>query len=112
MINPRTLVALATFPDIEAARAISRALVEEKLVACANIIPQVESVYRWQGNIETAGETLVLFKTAAVRWDAFRDRLRALHPYEVPEIVRLDIADGLPAYLEWIAQSTDSAGES
>jgi periplasmic divalent cation tolerance protein len=104
-MNTSPLLALATFPDLETARTISRALVEERLAACANIIPQVESIYRWQGKIETAGEALVLFKTTDARWAEFQRRLRKLHPYEVPEIVRVNIADGLPAYLEWVAQS-------
>jgi periplasmic divalent cation tolerance protein len=105
MNYPPVILALATFPDAEKARDISRTLVGEKLAACANIIPQVESIYRWQGKIETSGEALVFFKTNDARWAEFQRRLRELHPYEVPEIVRLDIADGLPAYLDWVTQS-------
>ncbi len=71
----------------------------------ANILPQVESIYHWLGKIESNTEVLVLFKTTRVRYAEFEQRLRALHPYEVPEIVALEIAAGLPAYLDWITDS-------
>src|SRR5664279_1862553 len=93
------MLALSTFPDIETARRIARQLVTENLAACANIVPAVESIYRWQDKIENAQETLVFFKTTAARYSAFQDRLKSLHPYEVPEIICLPIADGLPEYL-------------
>lgn len=100
-----TFIALSTFADADTAREAARTLVEERLAACANIVPQVESIYRWQGRIESSAEVLVIFKTTRERYPAFEQRLRALHPYEVPEIVALDIAAGLPAYLSWIADS-------
>jgi periplasmic divalent cation tolerance protein len=99
------LIALSTFADADTARQAARTLVEERLAACANIMPQVESIYRWQGKIESSAEVLVIFKTTRERYPAFEQRLRALHPYEVPEIVALDIAAGLPAYLAWVAES-------
>jgi periplasmic divalent cation tolerance protein len=98
-----TLVVCSTFPEIEAARRIARQLVTESLAACANIIPAVESVYRWQDKIEHAHETLVFFKTTADRYDALQDKLKSLHPYEVPEIICLRIVDGLPEYLRWVS---------
>ena len=97
------LLALSTFPNEETARRIVRELVELKLVACGNIIPRVESIYRWQGKIETSAETLVLFKLQAASYEPFEERLKSLHPYEVPEIIAVDIARGLPEYLRWIA---------
>ncbi len=95
----------STFPDLETARRIAQQLVSENLAACANIIPAVESIYRWQGKIENAQEALAFFKTTAARYATFQDRLKTLHPYDVPEIVRLRIADGLPEYLQWVSAS-------
>ena len=102
---PTALITLSTFADADTARQAAHALVEERLAACANIVPQVESIYRWQGKIESGTEVLVIFKTTRERYPAFEQRLRALHPYEVPEIVALDIAAGSSAYLAWIAHS-------
>jgi len=99
------LLALSTFPDAETGRRIAQLLVTERLVACANIIPGVESIYRWQDKIESAPETLVLFKTTSDRYGAFQDKLKSLHPYEVPEIICLRIADGLPEYLKWVGEN-------
>lgn len=99
------LVVFSTFGDAEIARKAAHALVEEKLAACANILPQIESIYHWLGKIESNTETLVLFKTTREKYPAFEQRLRALHPYEVPEIVALELTAGLPAYLDWIADS-------
>lgn len=98
------LLALSTFPDIETARRIARQLVTENFVACANIIPAIESIYRWQGKVEEGNETLVLFKTAAARSAAFQEKLKSLHPYDVPEIICLCIADGSPEYLRWVVE--------
>ena len=101
-MNEETLLVCSTFPEIETARRISRQLVTENLAACANIIPALESIYRWQDKIESAQEALVFFKTTAARYTAFQDRLKSLHPYDVPEIICLRIADGLPEYLRWV----------
>jgi periplasmic divalent cation tolerance protein len=97
------LLVLSTFPDLETARRIAQQLVTENLAACANIVPAVDSIYRWQGKIESAQEALVFFKTTAARYPAFQDRLKTLHPYDVPEIICLRIADGLPEYLRWVS---------
>ena len=99
------LLAISTFPDAELARAVSRQLVEQKLAACANIGGSVQSIYHWQGRIEEGQETLVFFKTTRARFEEFQRVLRSLHPYEVPEIVGLRIGEGLPAYLQWVANS-------
>ena len=102
-MKEETLLACSTFPEIETARRIAQQLVTENLAACANIIPAVESIYRWQDEIESAQEILVFFKTTAARYAAFEDRLKSLHSYEVPEIICLRIADGLPEYLRWVS---------
>ncbi|HWB60887.1 MAG TPA: divalent-cation tolerance protein CutA [Chthoniobacteraceae bacterium] len=99
------LTVFSAFGDAETARKAARTLVEERLAACANIVTQIESVYHWKGKVETGNEALVIFKTTRERYAAFEVRLRELHPYEVPEIVALEIAAGLPEYLKWISES-------
>jgi periplasmic divalent cation tolerance protein len=99
------LLALSTFPDAETARRISSQLVSEKFVACANILPAVESIYRWKGNVENANETLVLFKLREDRQSVFQEKLRSLHPYEVPEIIFVPVSSGLPEYLRWVVEN-------
>src|SRR6266513_1897540 len=102
------LLALSTFPDVETARRISNQLVTEKFAACANILPAVESIYRWKEKIETAGEVIVFFKTTSDRQTAFQEKLRSLHPYELPEIIYVKIDKGLPDYLRWVAEGCAS----
>ena len=99
------LTVFTTWPDLATARAAAHALVEERLAACGNIVPGVESVYRWEGKVETSAEVLVIFKTVIVSYPAFATRLRALHPYAVPEVLALRVADGSPAYLRWVEES-------
>jgi periplasmic divalent cation tolerance protein len=101
----KILLALSTFPDRETAQRISNQLVIEKFAACANILPAVESIYRWKGEIETSAEILVFFKLSEDRESAFQGKLRSLHPYEVPEIIFFPISGGLPEYLRWVADS-------
>jgi len=96
---------LSTFPDAATARRIALEVVEKKCAACVNLLPAVESIYRWQGQIEEAKETLALFKTSANKLELLQTTLRELHPYEVPEIIAFRIADGLPQYLEWVAEN-------
>ena len=99
------LLALSTFPDVETARHIARQLVTENFAACANIIPAIESIYRWKEKIETSAETLVCFKLSKDRRSSFQEKLRSLHPYEVPEIIFFPISGGLPEYLRWVVDS-------
>ena len=101
----KILLTLSTFPDAETARRISTQLVTEKFAACANILPGVESIYRWKEKIENGNETLVLFKVSEERQQAFQDKLRSLHPYEVSEIISCNIDSGLPEYLRWVIGS-------
>jgi periplasmic divalent cation tolerance protein len=104
-MTEKILLAVSTFPDAETARQISNQLVTERFAACANMFPSVESIYRWKENIESGNETLVLFKLSEERQAAFQDKLRSLHPYDVPEIIFLPVAGGLPEYLEWVSQN-------
>jgi periplasmic divalent cation tolerance protein len=99
------LLAVSTFPDAATARRISNQLVTEKFAACANILPGVESIYRWEGKVETAAETLALFKLSEDRQSAFQEKLRSLHPYEVPEIIFASVSGGLPEYLGWVTEN-------
>jgi periplasmic divalent cation tolerance protein len=101
----KILLALSTFPDAEIARRISNQLVSEHFAACANILPSVESIYRWKDKIESGNETLVLFKLSEDRQSTFRDKLRSLHPYDVPEIIFVPIASGLTDYLQWVSEN-------
>jgi periplasmic divalent cation tolerance protein len=104
-MSRQILLALSTFPDAETARRISTQLVTEKFAACANILPSVESIYRWKDKIESGNETLVLFKLSEDRQSAFQEKLRSLHPYEVPEIVFVPISTGLSEYLHWVTEN-------
>jgi periplasmic divalent cation tolerance protein len=101
----KILLALSTFPDRETAQRISNQLVTERLAACANVLPAMESIYRWKGKIESGNETLVFFKLGEDRQSAFQEKLRALHPYEVPEIIFVPVSNGLPEYLRWIVEN-------
>jgi len=103
------LLALSTFPDAETARKISNQLVAEKLAACANILPSVESIYRWKEKIESGNETLVFFKLSEDGQSAFQEKLRSLHPYEVPEIIFVPVSNGLPEYLGWVVENCGQA---
>jgi periplasmic divalent cation tolerance protein len=95
-------IVLTTCPDEACAERIAQALVEEGLAACVNILPPMQSIYKWKGKIETANEQLLVIKSTLARFPAIRDRLHALHPYELPEIITVPIADGLPEYLAWL----------
>ncbi|MEI8234346.1 MAG: divalent-cation tolerance protein CutA [Verrucomicrobiota bacterium] len=106
MADAPPLLVWSTFPNAESARACARALVEERLVACANLLPGVESIYRWQGAVEAASETWALFKTTQGEYPRLEARLKAMHPYELPEIVAFRPEQGLPAYFQWIADNT------
>jgi periplasmic divalent cation tolerance protein len=98
-------IVLSTAGSVEQARKIAQALVEQRLAACVNIVPGVESVYRWQDKVETAGEWLLVMKTTAGAFPALRQALLVLHSYEVPECLMLAVEDGDTAYLEWIGES-------
>jgi periplasmic divalent cation tolerance protein len=105
----KVLLALSTFPDAEIARRISNQLVTEHFAACANIFPSVESIYRWKEKIESGNETFVFFKVSEDRQPAFQDKLRSLHPYDVPEIIFIPVAGGLQQYLQWVSENCGQA---
>ena len=93
-------------PDEETANRIALAVVEAKLAACVNILPRVQSIYRWQGVVESAAEVPLLIKTTAAAYPALEAAIRESHPYDLPEIIALPITAGLPAYLNWLAAET------
>jgi len=98
-------IVLCTAGSEDEARKIARHLVENRLAACVNILPQIESVYRWQEKIESSREWLLLIKTTAEKFPAVRDAITGLHSYELPECVAINIEDGSPLYLQWLADS-------
>ena len=98
-------IVLTTAGSEEEARKIALALVQRRLAACVNIVAQVESVYRWQGNVESSREWLLIVKTTADRFAAVRDAISELHSYELPECVSINVEDGSTAYLEWLGDS-------
>ena len=100
-----SVLVLSTVGTREDAQRIADALVGERLAACVNVLPGLASTYRWKGAVERADELLLLIKTRAERVEDLGARLRALHPYEVPEIIVLPIAGGHGPYLDWIAES-------
>jgi periplasmic divalent cation tolerance protein len=95
-----------TMPDKDRATSLARVLVDEGLAACVNIVPGVRSIYQWDGRIQEDEEVLCLIKTRPAVFDRARKRILELHPYEVPEILAFEVADGSPAYLEWLRKST------
>ena len=101
-----TLLLLCTCPDAETAAKIARALVEERLAACVNRVAGVASVYRWREEIHEDSEVLLLIKTPRDRLEALRARLVELHPYELPELIALDVVAGHVPYLDWLREQT------
>lgn len=95
-------VVLVTAPDAETGARLARSLVGEGLVACVNLVPGLRSIYRWQGAVQDEAEVLLVMKTRADRMEALTERVRALHPYTVPEVVALPTAGGSVAYLDWV----------
>lgn len=103
------LLVFCTFPDPEAAAAVTRTLVGEKLVACGTILPGARSIYAWEGKMEDTTETLVLFKTSGPVYAKLEKRLLKLHPYDTPEIVALESGAASKAYAAWVADATDGS---
>jgi len=101
--DPTMVVVLTTMPDRDAAEALSSRLVEERSIACANIVQGVTSIYRWDDELKKDSEVLVVMKTTAGHVAALQSRVEALHPYDVPEILVLPVAGGHAPYLEWVA---------
>ncbi len=100
------LICFCTCPDPGTAQRIATVLVDERLAACVNLMAGLRSIYRWQGKVEHAEEVLLLIKTMPEHFDRLRDRLRELHPNELPELLAVESALGLPEYIGWIADET------
>ena len=98
-------VVLTTCGSLEEARKIAHTLLERKLAACVNIVPKVESIYRWKSEVETATEFLLLIKTTSAAFSSLREALGELHSYEVPECIEIAITDGSVDYLKWFDES-------
>jgi periplasmic divalent cation tolerance protein len=101
-------IVLTTTASPEEASSIGRTLVEERLIACASMVPTVQSIYRWQDEVETATETLLLLKTSAEQLPALESRLRELHSYDTPEFLVLPVESCSQPYLEWLQASLKS----
>jgi periplasmic divalent cation tolerance protein len=101
-----TLIVFTNLPDRTSAFTLARALVDKRLAACVNVLGEISSVYRWKGEIADESEVAVLIKTRATAYPALEAAIKALHPYEIPEIVAVPVAGGLPAYLDWVAAET------
>ena len=101
------VLALSTAPDADHAARIARALVDERLIACANLVPGLTSIYRWQGEVLSEPEVLLLMKTRRALVPHLKERLPQLHPYQVPELVVAEVTDGLAPYLGWVRGETE-----
>jgi periplasmic divalent cation tolerance protein len=108
MTSKPVLVVLTNLPDREAALALARSLVQERLAACVNVLAECTSIYRWEGAVETAQEVPVLIKVPGDRYAQLEQAIRRLHPYELPEIVAVSASAGLPEYLQWVIDETVS----
>lgn len=103
------LLVISNLPDQASAERLARHVVETRTAACVNILAPCRSVYRWQGAVEEATEVPVLMKTTRERYPALEAAIRTLHPYELPEIIAVEIGVGLPAYLDWVVAQTAPA---
>ena len=97
---------LCTAPDAASAKRVASALVEERLAACVNLLPAVTSIFRWEGKVQREAEVLLIIKTRRASFDAVAARVKALHPYTVPELIALPIDAGTPDYLAWLTENT------
>ncbi|MHB1214403.1 MAG: divalent-cation tolerance protein CutA [Thiobacillus sp.] len=101
------LLILTNLPDATSAEKLARALVESRAAACVNVLQACRSIYRWQGEVETATEIPLLIKTTAANYPLVEAIVRMQHPYDVPELIATPITHGLPAYLDWLATETE-----
>jgi periplasmic divalent cation tolerance protein len=111
-MSDETLVVLVTAPNDDEAARLGRALVEERLAACANLVPGLRSIYRWQGSVHDDAETLLIIKTTAERCARLTQRVIELHPYETPEVLALPVVAGSDAYLAWLRAQVAPEEES
>jgi periplasmic divalent cation tolerance protein len=101
------LLVLTNLPDVASAEKLARALIESRAAACVNVLAACHSIYRWQGEVETADEIPLLIKTTAASYPQVEAIVRAQHPYDLPELIATPITYGLPAYLDWVAKETE-----
>ncbi|MGD8615443.1 MAG: divalent-cation tolerance protein CutA [Gammaproteobacteria bacterium] len=106
--DTKILIIFCTAPDSDTGRRIAEELVEYRLAACVNLLPGIESVYRWQGEVQRDSEVLLLIKARASDYAEVEAAIMALHPYELPEIVAVPLSGGLPAYLDWVAKHDEA----
>lgn len=106
-ISAQVLLVCSNVPDLDLARKMARHLLEERLAACVNILPAVQSMYRWQGALEEATEVSLQIKTTQALYAELEAAIKAMHPYEVPEIIAIPVVAGSPAYLDWVRQETN-----
>ena len=100
------ILVMTNFPDKKGAVALAEALIDQHLAACVNVLSPCTSIYRWQGKVESADEIPVLIKTLRQHYDRVEQLINMMHPYELPEVIMVPILNGLPAYLQWIANET------
>lgn len=112
MSATQALLCFTTLPDQEAASKLASALVEARLAACVSILSPCRSVYRWQGQVNNDQEVPLLIKTTAERYPALQDYLKQQHPYELPELIAVEITQGLPAYLDWLATESNASAQA
>ena len=110
MPSDQFVVILTTFPVDRDVEPFAKALVEERLAACVNVLPPMRSIYTWQGAIETADERQLVIKTNTDRVHELETRIKALHPYDVPEFLVISVLDGSRDYLSWVAENTRLSG--
>ncbi len=104
-------IVFVTAGSEDEAATIGQTLVEERLAACANIVPRIRSIYRWKGQIYDEQEFLIIIKTKTSQFEMLQDRVKKLHSYEVPEIISFPVSRGLPQYLEWVLEETAGRSE-
>lgn len=104
MLEP--ILVMTNFPDKKGAVALAEALIAQHLAACVNVLSPCTSIYHWQGKVESAEEIPVLIKTLQQHYDQVEQLIKMMHPYELPEVIMVPILNGLPAYLQWIANET------
>jgi periplasmic divalent cation tolerance protein len=98
-------IVLVTAPDLKTARRLARAALAARLIACANLVPKIESHYRWQGKLERSAEVLLIMKTTKARLAGLEKLVVVKHPYDTPEFVVLDVTSGVKKYLDWLRES-------
>ena len=103
----KPLLVLTNLPDVASAETLARALIESRAAACVNVLAACRSIYRWRGEVETSEEIPLLIKTTTVNYPRVEELVRAMHPYELPELIAIPITHGLPPYLDWLATETE-----